>query len=173
MKHLIMYNHLGDKVLDKEVFVEGQDFEWSTPTPIAYWLGKIILVDKEPEPEKQEEAIVEPEPEPEFETQEQIDEEIRLEAETQAYIDKQKEEVTEVEPETVSDKSTGDKGTGEAEQLESLEITPEANTGGDAIKGGEGRGQSSTTSHPLGSRTKRQPSTSYRGKAKAVDVGGF
>jgi hypothetical protein len=52
MKHLILYNHMGTKLLDLEVFVEGQDFTFKAPTPTAFWLGKICLVDKELEPEQ-------------------------------------------------------------------------------------------------------------------------
>lgn len=59
MKKLILRDHQGKKLLEFDVFVEGQDFHWSPLRPTAFWLGEIILVDREPEPEvKVEREIV-------------------------------------------------------------------------------------------------------------------
>lgn len=68
MKKLLIYDHLGEKTLERDVFVEGSDFEHKFPVPTCYWLGKILIVDKEPEPElvlePEPEIKIEPEPEP-------------------------------------------------------------------------------------------------------------
>lgn len=72
MKKLILYNHLGEKVLELETFVEGQDFTWESLAPTPYWLGKILLVDKEPEPEEKAEAALEKEVEPKVEVSQAI-----------------------------------------------------------------------------------------------------
>lgn len=156
MKYLRLVDHLGNEVLKLEVFVEGQDFEWQSAYPQAFWLGKVQLVDKIPEPEKRdteeiieeakelivriEEALPEPvlpvqegepkpEPEPEPETVE--------EADAQLYGDEwNKQPVEEVtsEPETVSDKGTGDEGPGAPEQPESVEDVPLADKLGKPTK---------------------------------------
>ena len=60
MKKLILYDHLGEKIDEHDVYVDGSDFEWSAPVPTPFWFGKIILVDKEPEPEEKPEPTPEP-----------------------------------------------------------------------------------------------------------------
>lgn len=63
MKYLRLVDHLGNEVLKLEVFVEGQDLEWRSAYPQAFWLGKIELLDKIPEPELEPGPELMPEPE--------------------------------------------------------------------------------------------------------------
>lgn len=49
MKKLIFYDHLGQKVFDKDVFLEGSDFRHIFSEPKAIWFGEVCIVDKEPE----------------------------------------------------------------------------------------------------------------------------
>jgi len=148
MKHLIIYNHLGVKELDLEVFVDGVDFEWVSHKPTAYWLGKLMLVDKEPEAEAQVWVVSEPElKEPYY------------------FV-----EVHAIEPKTAYYQSAGDEGSGEAEQLESFEITPDGDNIRNVTKGNKRHRQSKTSSNTVGGRTKQRASTSRRGKTKETDV---
>lgn len=116
MKKLILYNHLGEKEKEFDVFVEGQDFATEFYTPTCIWLGKILIVDKEPEPEFA--PVAEPiTPEEAKEMQEEI---ARDAAREQAMLEEEErerqKEVTEVEPETVGDKGVGESRVSEAEQ---------------------------------------------------------
>jgi len=49
MKYLIIYDHIGEKVMEQQVFVDGNDWEYHALTPECIWLGTILIVDKEPE----------------------------------------------------------------------------------------------------------------------------
>ena len=112
MKHLILYSHMGNKLLDLEIFVVGEDFKFRAPTPTAFWLGKIIIVDKEPEPERQlaMEVIMTPTMEV------SVIEEVKNESET------------------TGDSSVGDSGTSPAIELESAERIHQETAGGEPPK---------------------------------------
>jgi len=47
MKKLILIDHLGDHVMDFDVYVEGKDFQWEANTPTPVWLGQLLLLDPE------------------------------------------------------------------------------------------------------------------------------
>ena len=89
MKKLIIIDHLGEKVFEEEVFLEGKDFEHIEDIPKPIWLKKLLIVDPAvevptqttlelevtPEPEEKVEPQPEPEPEPTTEELEAIQEE--------------------------------------------------------------------------------------------------
>jgi hypothetical protein len=106
---------MGTKLLDLEVFVEGQDFTFKAPTPTAFWLGKICLVDKELEPEQPTmESVIGT---PMFEV---------------GVVKEEKVESTEVD-----NQSTGDSRVGETSEPESIEGLPERPAGGEPPKRGK------------------------------------
>jgi len=99
MKKLIIHDHLGNKLLVLDAFVEGQDLHWKSFKPMAFWLGTIDLVDKEPEPE------------------------IRPLAEIIEEIHKTIEVIKEVTDESkkANNQSTGEQRLGEASEHEGIE----------------------------------------------------
>jgi len=107
MKYLRLIDHQGNKQYTFQVFVEGQDFKWEAPTPVAVWLGKIELVDKIPE--------FKPE----------------VEAGYEAVIASVNVGIKEVlgELETVCTESSRDEGVNSPEQPEGIEKLPEDTAG--------------------------------------------
>lgn len=103
MKKLRLYDHLGNLVMEHDVFVEGQDFTWVATMPTAVWFGGIALVD--------EKLAVK------FTDWKDIAEEVVQE------LEPEKEVI--IEPEILDNQSVGDKGTDETSQHESLEVIPE------------------------------------------------
>lgn len=99
MKKLILYDHLGNKLLEQDVFVDGQDFKYEAPYPTAIWLGKLMIVDKEPESE----------PKAEISKEQLVSDHITL------------EEVKVNELKEIDNQSARDIGSGEASEHESLE----------------------------------------------------
>lgn len=99
MKKLIFYDHNGNKLLELEVFVDGQDFSWQSPRPQAFWFGKVLLVDQEPEPEEKVEVATTT---------------VALEV-----VPEVKEE--KVEPTEVDNQNTGDSRVSETSEPESIE----------------------------------------------------
>lgn len=138
MKKLIIRDHLGEIVLEADVFLEGQDFTHIEPVPKPIWVKEIYICDpdKLPAELREEEEVVAPEPEPEPEVVEYRDEPVRCVAEGCEWqgdlsettdfghddwlcpaCDRESlEEVKPDEPKDVSDKSAGDKGSGETKQ---------------------------------------------------------
>lgn len=49
MKKLILVDHDNNKTFEQEVFLEGNDVIIEMPKPQAFWLGRIMIVDEEPE----------------------------------------------------------------------------------------------------------------------------
>lgn len=159
MKKLILYDHLGEKQLELDVFVEGQDFSWTPLVPQAVWLGTIMLVDKEPEEVipteftlEQEEVdrtqlVPEPEPikipEPELVSDEErervlAEEAIRRgEGETEEETEELGKEVGKIELETTNNQSVGESGVSEAKQPESTEEVHKKPSRGESTKGGK------------------------------------
>lgn len=137
MKKLILYNHIGTKLLDLEVFVEGQDFVWQSPKPVAFWLGKICLVDKEPEPEQPVATEVIGTPMFEVAVEKRPEEKLSgpVGIHTLALLDSLKE--VKDEPETVDNQSAGDSRISEASEPESVEGLPEQPAGDKPPKGGK------------------------------------
>lgn len=115
MKKLILYDHMGNKLLEQEVFVEGQDFTWQSPKPVAFWLGEICLVDKEPEPELVAEGTTG--------------------ITTLAEIFGVKE--VEHEPTEADNQNTGDSRVSEASEPKSIEGIHEESAGGELAKRGK------------------------------------
>lgn len=113
MKKLILYDHQGNKLLEQDVFVEGQDFMWESSKPTAFWLGKVMIVDKELEPEPKVEGIVG--------------------VNTLALIESLEE--VKVEPEKVDNPGARDAGSSEASEPESVEGLPKESAGGEPAKG--------------------------------------
>ena len=107
MKKLILYDHLGNKLLEQDIFVEGKDFSTKIVPPKAFWLGDIYLVDKEPEITPIIEKIFAP-----------------VVAESKEEVMPSADESKEVYPE-----SAGERGTGEAGEPESIEGIPEESAG--------------------------------------------
>ena len=134
MKKLIVYDHNGIKLLEQEVFVEGQDFQWQSPTPRAFWLGKIVIVDKEPEPEPKVEGPIlqddlieitrDSEPEP-------IN--VEIEEANIAMVYQLSKEVKD-ESETTDNQGVGDTGVSEDVESESIERVPKQSAGGQTRK---------------------------------------
>jgi len=146
MKKLIIRDHLGEVVLEADVYLEGQDFTHIEPLPKPIWVKEIYICDPDKLPEfiKAEipKVVPEPEPEPELEPKqdaleilardvgvaigEAISEPV-LKGEIRLELDKAKENFEEVyshESEEASNQGAGDKGLGEAEQPKSLEAVP-------------------------------------------------
>ena len=135
MKYLRLIDHNGIERHVFPVFVEGQDFEYEFPEPVALWFGKLQLVDVVPEPESgdmpefktwqdiADEAIEEPEPR----EVEEIIEEIK---ETIVRV-----EEVQFEPETAITTGNGDTGATSSDTLESAEVTSEISDSGAASKG--------------------------------------
>jgi len=170
VKRLILYDHLGQKKLELDVYVEGQDFTWESPTPQAYWLGQILLLDQEAyekwlqekEQKKDVSLVSQPLSEPTtVEEEEEIAEIVKAVEEREAL---------ENEPETASDTSGGDEGADKTEQPESAEAAPETDTGGDATERDKGHRQSKTSKKAVGSRSKQPTAKSRRGKGKGTNI---
>jgi hypothetical protein len=125
---------MGTKLLDLEVFVEGQDFTFKSPQPTAFWLGKIMLVDKELKPEQliMESVIGTPMFEVAVEKEPQVDE--TYEAMMADIGGKPVEKEETVEPTEVDNQSTGDSRISETSEPESIEGLPEQPTGGEPSK---------------------------------------
>jgi hypothetical protein len=156
MKKLILYDHNGQKVGEHDVYVEGSDFEWVSPQPVAVWFGRILLVDKEPEAEEvEEQATLEKEVAEEKDYNQKVlegEDKIvscygcgwkGLESKADFGHDdficpecgyQRLEEVKDSELEKADNQSTGDRGTGEAEQHEGTENVPEKPAGEPAKK---------------------------------------
>jgi len=146
MKKLIIRDHLGEVVLEADVYLEGQDFTHIEPVPKPIWVKEIYIcdLDKLPVELREEEEVVAPEPElePELEPEpEKPDRPVKCtecgwEGSTKDcsfghndfYCPEcGKESLEEVKPdelEAVSDKGVGDKGSSEAEQSQNLETAP-------------------------------------------------
>jgi hypothetical protein len=122
---------MGSKLLDLEVFVDGQDFTFKAPIPTAFWLGKIMLVDKEPEPEQPIMESVIATPTWEVAAEKEVD----------------------IEPEKVSDSSNGVGGSGEAKQSEGTQRLLETATGAEPTKRSRKPRKPKTTKSSLGGRT--------------------
>lgn len=112
MKKLRIYNHLNELVEEFDVFVEGTNFNWQSPTPKAVWLGSIVLE------EASEEAQVPEKVEQIYERTDKIEELLEVHR----------------EPETINNQSAGDTWSGETKQPESVEELPEAPAGGKDTK---------------------------------------
>jgi len=146
MKKLIIKDHLGQVVFERDVYMEGQDFHHTEPVPFPVWVKEVYICD----PDKLSEYVrievaekaPEPEPEPEPEPKqdaleilardvgvavgEVIKEEAKLEP-LPILIDRARknfEEGLSHESETVINQSVGGKGLGETEQPESPEAVP-------------------------------------------------
>ena len=63
MKKLLIYDHMGNKVFERDVYLEGADFRHEQDLPSPIWLQKLLIVDQEPEPAE----MLPPEPEPQRE----------------------------------------------------------------------------------------------------------
>jgi len=107
MKKLILYDHLGNKLLEQDIFVEGKDFSTKIFPPKAFWLGNIYLVDKEPEITPIIEKIFPP-----------------VVAESKEEVMPSADESEEVYPE-----DTGERGVSEASKPESVERISEESAG--------------------------------------------
>lgn len=107
MKYLRLTDHNGIVTLVQQVFVEGPDFEWESPEPVAMWFGKIELVDKLPSMWEDTELI---------ELQEVVHE-------------KELKEVQSVEPKPVITESSGDTGASSHYEPESAEVSSENGNG--------------------------------------------
>ena len=110
MKYLRLTDHNGVVTLVQQVFVEGPDFEYRFPQPVALWFGKIELLDKLPREE-------------ELETWEEI---------RHLLVAKELEEVKVSEPETVITESSGDTRPITSSELESVENAPQDSAGDNA-----------------------------------------
>ena len=146
MKKLIIRDHLGDVVFEADVYMEGQDYYHAEPRAKPIWLQEVHICDPDKLPEFIKEAITEVAPEPELEPEpepeyEKPDRPVKCLScgWTGSTKDCQfghndfycpecgKENLEEVkpdEPEAVSDKSAGDKGSSETEQSPSPEASP-------------------------------------------------
>jgi hypothetical protein len=102
VKKLILYDYLNNKLLELDAFVEGQDLKFEVVKPTAFWLGKIFLVDKEPELESGTIVYTTP----------TDDAQVFVESEVK------------VEPETTGKSSVGNGGVNPADKLESAEELP-------------------------------------------------
>jgi len=192
VKKLRLYDHLGQLVKEFDVYVEGQSFTWRADKPEAIWLGTITLQDVDekveeveeaaPEPEvevasekwkrlvPQEEVTPEPEPEPEEEPRVEGIIGLGALAIVESLTEKKEKEEVESEPEKSDDKSLGDTRTGEAEQPESREVTPEADITPSVAEGSKGHRQSKSPKSAVGSRARKRTTGSSRGKAKGTTV---
>jgi len=115
MKKLILYDHQGNKLLEKDVFVEGQNFHWQSPKPMAFWLGEIMLVN-----------VVESE----------SDTTLKVETIVPEPITSEREE-EKVESEKIHNQDTGNSRVSEASKLESLEGLPEKPARGEPSQRGK------------------------------------
>jgi len=113
MKYLRLLDHNGNVTLIEPVYVEGPDFEYTFPQPVALWFGKIELLDKLPLT---------------------YEEGMQIAIQETTILDKFKKEV-EIELETVSDKGSGDSGVVTPSQPESIEMEVESRNGGEVTKG--------------------------------------
>lgn len=135
MKKLVVLNHLGDKVLEESVFVDGQDFVYESPTPTAVWLGTILIVDQYPEPEtKVKQSVAEEITEITPQLQE-LEEGLNQEGLTLLSRPKIVKEEQLIDTTKAGDKGTGVRRTRKAKQPESLETAPKADTKKRASKG--------------------------------------
>jgi len=172
VKKLRLYDHLGQLVKEFDVYVEGQSFTWRSPQPEAIWLGTITLQDVDEEVEAVKEPIL---------TAEEAVEKMAREEEEPRELEEILEDIHEttkrIEEETSEfekpdDKSLGDTRTGEAEQLESLTVTPEAYIAPSVAKGSKGHRQPKSPKSAVGSRSRKRTTGSGRGKAKGTTIGG-
>jgi len=113
MKYLKLIDHNGIERHVFQVFVEGQDFEYEFPEPVALWFGKLQLVDVVPEPEIPLAGLY---------------------GESR-YIPEMKSEEVQFEPETAITAGSGDAGATPSDALEGAEVTPENSDSGAASKG--------------------------------------
>lgn len=103
MKKLVILNHLGEVVLERDVYVEGQDFACSFPVVTPLWVKEIYIC----EPDN-------------FPTYVDLAEKIEKQAE-----ESNEKGVEFGEPETAINPSVGDEGTGKTEQSPSAAETSE------------------------------------------------
>jgi len=108
MKKLIIYDHRGEKQLEFDVYVEGQDFKWQSPNPQAFWLGEIVLVDAVPE---------------------ETTTSLLLDSQFRSFNEISQEEVID-ESKTVDNQGIGDAGVSESVESESTEGLSERPSGG-------------------------------------------
>jgi len=192
MKKLIIRDHLGEVILSKDVYMEGQDFVYIAPAPTAMWVKEIyicsledtekyVLTKEEAQvllPEEKEEVQVE-ELEPPFTTQltitEKIEEKEVKPRETEEIIEDIHETIERIkevtsESETICDSSAGDRRIDKAEQLEGIETTSKSDPIGDAVKRNKRYRQPKAASDTLGGGSKQRTSKSRRGKAKETNI---
>jgi len=116
MKYLRLIDHNGIERHVFQVFVEGQDFEYEFPEPVAIWFGKLQLVDKLPgETEVFEDHTID-----------------------DAREDFERDKGVLVEPETVDQGSIGDTGVASPNTLEGFKVTPESSDDRATCKGSKG-----------------------------------
>lgn len=175
MKKLILKNHLNEKLLELDLFVEGQDFSHTLPEPKAFWLGTIMVVDAEPEPVMSYEEGVQKalettdiqdklsklELELELELGTSLDEAAKAaldetitmkQAKDAAEAEDAAEEITN-EPEEIHNQSNGDTRPSEAIEPESVKKLPEKPKARKSTKGGKNPRKHKATQGIMGGRT--------------------
>ena len=113
MKYLRLIDHNGIERHVFQVFVEGQDFEYEFPEPVALWFGKLQLVDELP-------GVVE---------------EVTIEDAIELAKEVIRKEELENEPETAITAGNGDTGATSSDTFESAKVTLEISDSGAASKG--------------------------------------
>lgn len=137
MKKLRLYDHNDVLLNEFDVYVEGENFSWRSDKPTAYWLGSIVLEDAVDVPVIPEE--VEPKPEPKTVAEiwgQRVRAKTEFEPQLRAEVEP-KEEVQEVEPETVGNQVDEHEGAAPHDTPESLEAVPEKPARGEAAKRGK------------------------------------
>lgn len=128
MKKLILIDHTGVKLLEQDLFLEGQNFEWQANSPTAFWLGRILVTDEPYEPQTEEEIK-------EVQVKQATDEarELTFEEGVEQAIAEDTllgtyKEVKQNEPTSVDNQGTGDSRASENSEPKSLENLPKQHT---------------------------------------------
>lgn len=131
MKKLTLVSHTGEKLLELDVFVDGVDFNWTSPKPQAYWLGEIHLTDK-------------PLPIPTEEVRGGI-----------LVIDTKTVRIGDMidESKKVNNQDTRDERISPTGKFDGVKVLLEQRKRDSVVKGNQGTGDGETTENTMGSRT--------------------